>query len=187
VSLLDRLKLARPDATDWSRLKDIYSPLIQKWLKRIPGLGDEVDDLAQEVLLVLVRELASFERHRDGSFRAWLRQITVNRVRTHRRRRGRHPLVGFDPTEGYLDRLSSDGDLAREWDCEHDRHVFRKLLTIVRPDFHPTTWEAFQRVAIDGRSATDVAAELGLNVNSVLLAKSRILKRLRDEAGKLLG
>jgi hypothetical protein len=46
VSLLDRLRVARPDATDWYRVKEIYFPLIQGWLRRIPGVGDEGDDLA---------------------------------------------------------------------------------------------------------------------------------------------
>ncbi len=80
VSLLDRLKAARPDATDWQRLQGIYLPLIQRWLRRVPGLGDEADDLAQEVFLVVVRELPRFERRREGSFRAWLRNITVNKA-----------------------------------------------------------------------------------------------------------
>jgi RNA polymerase sigma-70 factor (ECF subfamily) len=186
VSLLDRLKLARPDASDWGRLEEIYLPLIQKWLHRIPGLGSEVDDLAQDIFMVMIRELAGFKRQREGSFRAWLRKITVNRVRTYRKRRGRRPLVGLDPTDGYLDRLAVDEGLSREWDNEHDRHVFEKLLTIVRPDFQPTTWKAFCRFAIEGRPAAEVAAELGLNVNAVLQAKSRILKRLREEAGELL-
>ena len=51
VSLLDRLKLARPDATDWARLKELYFPLIQRRLKQVPGIGEEVDDLAQDILL----------------------------------------------------------------------------------------------------------------------------------------
>jgi RNA polymerase sigma-70 factor, ECF subfamily len=85
VSLLDRLKLARPDASDWNRLQDIYLPLISRWLGRVPGLGVEADDVAQEVFVVVIRELPRFERQREGSFRAWLRQVTVNKTRTHRK------------------------------------------------------------------------------------------------------
>ena len=54
VSLLDRLKVARPDDPDWNRLQAIYLPLIRRWLGRVPGLGDEAADLAQEVLVVVV-------------------------------------------------------------------------------------------------------------------------------------
>jgi len=188
VSLLDRLKGAPPDASDWGRLRDIYLPLIARWLRRIPGLGDEADDLAQEVFVVMVRELPRFERQREGSFRAWLRQVTVNKVRTWRKQLGRKPVAGMDQTDGFLDHLAEpNSELAREWDLDHDRHVFQKLLAIVQPDFQPNTWEAFRRFAIDGHPAAEVAAELGLNVNSVLQAKSRILRRLREEAGELLG
>ncbi|MGA2703516.1 MAG: sigma-70 family RNA polymerase sigma factor [Isosphaeraceae bacterium] len=188
VSLLDRLKGAPPDASDWGRLHDIYLPLITRWLRRIPGLGDESDDLAQEVFVVMVRELPRFERQREGSFRAWLRQVAVNKLRTFRKQLGRNPVVGLDLTDGFLDQLADpNGALAHEWDLDHDRHVFEKLLTIVQPDFQANTWEAFRRFAIDGHPAIEVAAELGLNVNSVLQAKSRVLKRLREEAGELLG
>jgi RNA polymerase sigma-70 factor (ECF subfamily) len=187
ISLLERLQAARPDETDWHRLQDIYLPLIRQWLCRVPCLGDEASDLAQEVLIVVVREIPRFERQRAGSFRAWLRQVTVNRLRTHRKQRLRRPGVGLDPADGFIDRLADpNGDLAREWDLEHDRHVFQKLLTIVRPDFGPSTWKVFQQFALDGLPAAEVAADLGLSVNAVIQAKARILKRLRQEAGELL-
>jgi RNA polymerase sigma-70 factor (ECF subfamily) len=187
VSLLERLKNARPDASDWRRLQGIYLPLIESWLARVPGLGDEAADLAQEVFIVMVRELPRFERQREGSFRAWLRQVTVNKVRSHRKRRNRTPLVAIDPAEKFLERLADpSGDLAREWDQEHDRHVFQKLLAIVQPDFNATTWDAFRRFALDDIPAARVAAALGLSVNAVLQAKSRVLKRLREEAGEFL-
>jgi RNA polymerase sigma-70 factor (ECF subfamily) len=187
VSLLDRLKVARPDASDWHRLQGIYLPLIRRWLGRVPGLGDEADDLAQEVFIVVVRELPRFERRREGSFRAWLRKVTVNKTRSHWRRRRRMPAAGLDPAAGFLDRLEApNGDLAREWDRDHDRHVFERLLAIVQPDFQPITWDAFRRFALDGLPAARVAEELGLTENAVLQAKSRILKRLRVEAGDLL-
>jgi RNA polymerase sigma-70 factor (ECF subfamily) len=188
VSLLDRLKAARPESSDWDRLHGVYLPLIRGWLARIPGLGDESADLAQEVLVVVFREVPRFERRREGSFRAWLRQVTVNKVRSHRRRRRRMPAVGLDPVEGFLDRLADpDGDLAREWDREHDRHVTQRLLAVVQPDFSAATWEAFRRFALDGLPAARVAGELGMTENAVIRAKSRILKRLREEAGELLG
>ena len=188
LSLLDRLKVARPDASDWSRLQGIYLPLIQRWLGRVPGLGDESADLAQEVLIIVFREVPRFDRRREGSFRAWLRRVTVNKIRTYRRKRRRRPAVGLDPADGFLERLSDpNDDLAREWDRDHDKHVVQHLLALVQPAVSPTTWAAFQRFAVDGIPAVRVAEELGLSENAVILAKSRVLKRLRQEAGDLLG
>ncbi len=187
VSLLDRLKVARPDASDWKRLQVVYLPLIQRWLGRVPGLGDEAADVAQEVMVVVFREVPGFDRQREGSFRTWLRRVAVNKVRNYQRQRQRRPVVGLDPADGFLERLSDPNDnLAREWDRDHDKHVVEQLLTLVQADFTPTTWQAFHRFGVEGEPALRVAEELGLSENAVILAKSRVLKRLRREAGDLL-
>jgi len=187
LSLLDRLKAARPDASDWNRLQGVYLPLIERWLGRVPGLGDESADLAQEVLVVVFREVPRFDRQREGSFRAWLRQVTVNKIRNYRRQRHRRPAVGLDLADGFLERLSDpNDDLAREWDRDHDKHVVEKLLAVVQRDFTPATWKAFQRFGVEGVPAERVAEEMGISENAVILAKSRVLKRLREEAGDLL-
>ena len=188
LGLLERLKHAEPDALEWRRLRDIYSPMIRHWLSRIPNLHHELDDLTQEVLVVLSRELPLFERRRDGSFRAWLRQITVNRVRAFCEKRRKQPLaMGRTETDQLLAQLADpSSDLARQWDEDHDKHVFQKLLAIVEGDFEPSTWQAFTRFALEGRPAAQVAAELGVTESAVVQAKFRILKRLREEAGGLL-
>jgi RNA polymerase sigma-70 factor (ECF subfamily) len=187
VSLLDRLRAAGPDDADWLRLQEIYLPLIRSWLGRVPGLDRDADDLAQEVFLVVVRELPRFQRQREGSFRTWLRRVTVNKVWSQRKQHRRRHDDGRDATDVYFEQLTDPHcDLAREWDREHDQHVFQKLLAIVQPDFSPTSWEAFHQFAQLGSPAAQVAEQLGLSVNAVLQAKSRILRRLREEAGNLL-
>jgi RNA polymerase sigma-70 factor (ECF subfamily) len=184
ASLLERLKRARPDAPEWRRLQDIYLPLVRSWLARVPGLGAEADDLAQEVLVVLFRELPSFERRRHGSFRAWLRQVTVNRARAFLKANRKHAHGDGEMLLSQLEDPTSD--LARQWDRDHDRHLLGKLLALVRPDFEPATWQAFTRFALDGLPAADVARELGVHESAVVQAKFRVLKRLREEAGDLM-
>jgi RNA polymerase sigma-70 factor (ECF subfamily) len=188
LGLLDRLKHARPDAADWRRVQELYSPLIRNWLSRVAGLNDEVDDVTQEVLVVLVRELASFERRRDGSFRAWLRQVTVNRVRAYLKSRRKQPLAGLgEEAENMLSQLEDPhSDLSRQWDRDHDKHVFDQLLAVVKPDFATRTWDAFTRFALEGQPADRVGADLGMSESAVVQAKFRVLKRLRDEAGELM-
>jgi RNA polymerase sigma-70 factor, ECF subfamily len=188
VSLLDRLKVAKPDAAEWRRLQDIYQPLIRAWLARVPALCDEAHDLTQEVFLVVIRELPRFERLREGSFRTWLRRVTVNRVRTFSRGRGRQPATGqADGAEGFLSQLEDPAsNLAKEWDRQHDEHVFQKVLSCIESDVSPSTWEAFRRSAVEGQSTAQVAAALGISENAVLIAKFRVLKRLRAEAAGLV-
>jgi RNA polymerase sigma-70 factor (ECF subfamily) len=184
ASLLDRLKGATATDPEWRRLQDLYLPLIQTWLARIPGVREESEDLAQEVLMVMIRELPVFQPRGPGSFRAWLRMIAVNQTRAYFKRRRRHPVTG---TEGLLAQLEdSNSELSRQWDQEHNRHLSQRLLQMVKPDFTEATWQAFTRFALEGRPAASVAAELEMSENAVLLAKSRVLKRLREEAGAFL-
>jgi RNA polymerase sigma-70 factor (ECF subfamily) len=181
-SLLERLQ-KQPDSESWRLLYYLYRPLIRRWLSRIPNLRDEIDDLVQEVLAVLVRELPGFERRREGSFRAWLRMITANRIRGYWRDKQRRPTAGGQDVEHLLDSLKDPHSaLSHQWDEEHDRHVVQRLLTLVQADFSASTWLAFKRMQLDGVPAGRVARETGLSENGVLLAKSRVLKRLRDEA-----
>ena len=162
-------------------------PLVRSWLAHTPGLTDETDDVAQEALLVVFRELPAFQRQREGSFRAWLRRVTANRVRTWWRTRRRQPVVSFDPTDEFLSQLEDpNSQLSHRWDLEHDQHIFEKLLAVVKPDFDSCTWEAFRLFAIENRKAQEVAEELGITENAVLLGKSRILKRLREESTGLI-
>jgi RNA polymerase sigma-70 factor, ECF subfamily len=186
LSLLERLQ-RQPDPESWQRLHDLYRPLIRQWLARVPGLGGEADDLTQDILAILVRELPGFERRREGSFRAWLRVITVNRVRSFWRDRRRRPQAGGGDAEQFLASLEDPGsELSRHWDHEHDRHVLDRLMELVRTDFSAATWSAFERFAIEGVPAARVALEAGISENAVLLAKSRVLRRLREEAAGLV-
>jgi hypothetical protein len=61
------------------------------------------------------------------------------------------------------------------------------LLREAESTFGATTLHAFRRLALDGASAEAVAAETGLTVAAVYLAKSRVLRRLRADAAELLG
>jgi RNA polymerase sigma-70 factor (ECF subfamily) len=186
ASLLDRLRL-QPDRPSWDRLLQVYEPFIRRFL-RAPELRTDADDLVQDILAVLVRELPAFDRRRTGSFRAWLRTISVNRVHEHWRRAAvRERPEGGTDAAGQLAALADPaGGLSRLWDAEHDRFVARKLMDLMAAEFSAATWTAFRRQVVDGVPAAAVAAELGTTVNAVLLAKSRVLRRVREEAAGLL-
>jgi RNA polymerase sigma-70 factor (ECF subfamily) len=188
-SLLERARDPGDEAS-WRRLADLYTPLIRRWVRPYVAQPADVDDVVQEVLTTLAREIRRFEHNqRPGAFRAWLRSVTVHRLRASwQSRRAGSPAVGGDEA---LDRLRNledpDSPLSRAWDDEHDRHVTRTLLDAIRLEFQPATWYAFEQTVREGRPAAEVAAETGLTPNAVLIAKSRVLKRLRQKAGALLG
>lgn len=183
LSLLDRLR-QRPDAAGWQRLVDLYTPLLQAWLRRYALQPSDVDDVVQEVLAVLIRELPHFNHNgRPGAFRCWLRTVLVHRLRKLWDRQQPHATAaGGSEFLKHLQELQDPASgLSRLWDQEHDRFIVRRLLQMIEPDFAPSTWKAFQRLVLDGADADQVAAELGLSLNAVCIAKSRVLCRLRQE------
>jgi RNA polymerase sigma-70 factor (ECF subfamily) len=181
ISLLERLRL-RPDEESWQRLVQLYTPWIADWLRRQGLAAADVDDLSQEVMVVLIRELPGFNHDlRRGAFRRWLRTLTLNRLRTFwRERKRQHTPAGMDEVLAQLE--DPESDLSRAWDREHNDHVVRRLLELLAPEFEPATWEAFRRVVLDGQSSAEAARALGLSPVAVRVAKSRILTRFRREA-----
>jgi RNA polymerase sigma-70 factor, ECF subfamily len=187
ASLLERLRTA-PDEAAWRRLDDLYRPLIRRWLLRDPFLRQEADDIVQEVMSVLVRELPSFRRRRNGSFRRWLRTITAHRLAAFYRSHKIRPVaLGCPLEESPLAQLADpNSELSRQWDREHNRYVLNRLMELIAPLFEPATLAAFRRIALDGIAPARAAKELGLSLNAVLIAKSRVLSRLRQEAEELI-
>jgi RNA polymerase sigma-70 factor (ECF subfamily) len=183
-SLLARVQ-GEPQGPAWGRFVDLYAPLIRGWLQRYDVAGADADDLVQEVFTAVVQELPAF-RHsgQKGAFRAWLRQISVNRLRSHWRGRQRRAAGNGEQILAQL--ADPTSDLSRQWDREHDRHVASRLLELIAGDFQPTTWKAFHRVVLDNAAPELVARELDLSLNAVWSAKSRVLRRLRQEADGLL-
>jgi len=187
VSLLERLRNGG-DTRSWRRFSDLYQPWLRDVLLRHGLQSADADDVAQEVLSALMKGLPGFRHNtRKGAFRAWLRGITVNRLREFWRRRNQEPAPGGSELARRLEQLADDdSELSRRWDREHDQHVVNGLLQEVAPDFEPKTWQAFRAFVLDGRKAADVAAELSLSEGAVWTAKSHVLKRLRQAAEGLL-
>lgn len=181
LSLLNRLRQSPEDA-DWSRLIEAYSPLLRAWMMRADVQAADTDDLEQEVLLVVHRELPKFEHNqRRGAFRNWLRQIVVHRLRNFWRSRGRLIAAGSDSRlEEQLKQLEDDGSqLSQLWDREHNLAIARKLLELIESRFTESTRCVFRRLVVDGVDADTVAAETGLSLNAIFTAKSRVLRELR--------
>lgn len=184
-SLLFRAQTGTEDA--WKDLTELYRPLILGWLSRQGVPAVDLEDLAQDVLLSVVRHLPSFEHSGNrGAFRAWLRTIVCSRTTDYRRSTRTNGSGRSLPSTALQNIADPDSDLNRQWDEEHDRFVIGCLLDLVAQDFEPTTMQAFRRTALDGATGADVAAELGISIAAVYMAKSRVLQRIRQEGEGLI-
>lgn len=188
LTLLNRLQRGN-DSEAWGRVFGLYRPLLLAWLRKYDVQAADADDLSQEVLLAVSTGLKSFDHNgRPGAFRTWLRNILVNRLRTFWRTRDRRSLAsGGSDIELRLNLLEDSASaISQMWDRQHDLFVVRQLLELSRARFSPETWTAFTRVALNGERPDIVAREMGLSLNAIFIAKSRVLNRLRQEAGGLV-
>jgi RNA polymerase sigma-70 factor, ECF subfamily len=163
------------DRFAWERFVAIYGPLLFCWAKRLKLPQRDAADLVQDVLLLLVRVLPRFEYRQEGGFRKWLKTVAHNQWRTIARRR-ELPISGAAASD-----VAVPNEAEEFWEVEYHQRLVQQFLKVIRPEVEPTTWSAFQEYVVKGRDPQEVADELGLTRASVYLAKSRILKRLRDE------
>lgn len=178
ASLLEQLRHA-PDAETWKRFVDLYTPLLFFWARKVGLQEEDAADLVQDVFVVLLQKLPDFRYDRQRSFRGWLRAVTLNRWRDRFKKRAEvvdGPLIEtacVDPQESF-------------WEDEYNRFLVGRALEVMRQEFQATTWKACWELVVCSKPAADVARELGLSENAVYVAKSRVLRRLRQELEGLL-
>ncbi len=180
ISLLLQLR-NRQDSEAWSKFVQLYTPLVDQWIADL-GIGDpERKDVVQDVFLVLLGHVSTFQYDSSKSFRGWLRTVTINKSRDHLRKRSRLT----EPK--YLSQIelaeSSETDLLTQQ--EYRDHLAKAALKLMQTHFAPTTWRACWEHVAMGRPAKDVAHELGISVNAVYLARGRVLRRLKQELAGL--
>jgi RNA polymerase sigma-70 factor (ECF subfamily) len=182
-SLLNGLRAKDPDA--WQRLARLYAPLVHTWCRRRGLEQADAEDVVQEVFHAVMRGMADFRRDRpNDSFYRWLRGITRHKLIDHFRRQANqsNALGGSDAQEQFA-QLPADEPL--EDDAPEYSGLLRRAIELIRSEFEDSSCQAFLQYKVEGRGADVVAKELGLSVNAVYTASSRILRRLREVLGEV--
>ena len=176
--LLERLRDADHEA--WAQFCDRFRPAVVRFVQTL-GLGpDDAEDAAQEALTVF------HSRYRDGHYdrrkgrlSSWLFGMAYRVGLRARARRG-----NLDVNPGGQSSIWSripDRSVSRvEFDRCFEWGVLRECVRRVEGEVKPQTMTAFRRLVIEGASVADVAAELGVSKNTVMIAKFRVLKRIRE-------
>src|SRR5262249_61383166 len=100
-----------------------YRPLIFHWLRRYDLQASDAEDIAQEVMSVVVRRVGEFDHNgRVGAFRHWLRTVTVHTARNFLGRHAHRPeATGSSAFLEMLGQLEQpDSDISRPFDRQHD-------------------------------------------------------------------
>lgn len=173
------------DRLAWEEFVNRYAPKIFNWCRRYQLQESDAADVTQEVLVKLVRAMQDFQYDpARGSFRGWLKTVTANAVRD---------LVGSwkkvgrgsgDTAVGQVLATIEDEQaieaLSTEIETCHQQELLAEAERLVQPRVQSHTWQAYQLTAVEQRTAADVAQRLDMPISEVYVAKSRVLKMLRD-------
>ena len=183
------VKLRDPaDAGAWREFVALYQPLVYR-LARRKGLQDaDAHDLCQEVFRTVARAIERWDLDpARGSFRGWLSRITRNLLINFMTRRPyRLRGSGLTSVQELLEaQPAGDPSATAVFEAEYRRQLFRWAADEVKGEFTPSTWRAFWLTAVEGRAPAVAAAELGLSVGAVYIARSRVLARLKARINQL--
>ena len=156
----------------------------------VPASGERIASIFARMYFVPWRaNIDSFRRDQaGGSFRGWLRTITRNKVVDHVRRQKRQPVApgGSDARERFLAIPDGDASSVPEASDQEKAILVNQTLDLIRPEFEDRTWQAFWRATVEGQPSGVVAEALEMTPGAVRQAKSRVLRRLREELNQLL-
>jgi RNA polymerase sigma-70 factor (ECF subfamily) len=162
---------------------NLYGPVVYGFARK-RGLQDaDAADLMQDVMRAVASAIRQLDYDRSrGSFAGWLFTITRNKIFSFLSARRNRPLTASDSAASHLLNIQSDdGDSADTWELEYQRSLASLAMERIKNEFQESTWQAFHLTAVDGRAASEVAAELALSPGAVYVAKSRVLARLKEE------
>jgi len=112
-----------------------------------------------------------------GKFRSYLKTATLRTIfERNRKKRGPYCINDVDT----LTRTSGDSDVDEAWETEWRQYHLRLAMRTIEVEFDKVACQAFKRYAVSGRDAQETAMALGVSVDRVYEAKSRIVKRLRQ-------
>lgn len=186
VTLLARLSGADSAAPAWGEFLRRYGPQVLSWCRHWRLQEADAEDVAQDVLLRVSRQMKTFRYDPGRSFRGWLKTVTRaawNDWLDARRRAAQGS--GDTSARAALESVTARDDLVARLETEFDRELLDTASAAVRGRVDPKTWDAFRLTAVEGLPGAAAAEQLGMKVTAVYVAKGRVQKMLQEEVKSL--
>lgn len=183
--LLERLRQEQFDQEAWEDFVERYGRVLIDWARRWGAKGSDSHDLAQEVLLGLVRQMRDFHYDPGQSFRGWLKTVAYRTLIRQRLKSVRHAAPGGSRNTALIDSVEAREDLRQLLQRQAEQELFELAAQRVRRRVSPHIWEAFRLQAILGLSGEEVASRLNISLSSVYVARYNVQKMLREEVAAL--
>jgi len=181
ASLLGRLGADPHNAAAWEEFVRRYGGEIRRWCRHWKLQDADAEDVSQNVLLRVARQMQRFRYDPGQSFRGWLK--TVARAAWCDwldAQKQQNQGSGDTHVLQTLATVEAREDLVRKLEEEYDLELLEAATARVRLRVEPQTWEAFRLQAFEGLSGAETAQRLGMKVGLAFVAKGRVQKMLQD-------
>ena len=172
------------DEDAWEEFVQQYHRFILCVLNQLGVPRDDLQDLSQQILIALARDLPRYDRER-ARFRTWLSTIVRNKANTYFRKsyslKKTLDRVSLERgEEGELKAPDIENIIEKEWAA----YIGSLAMERVRGSFEGQAIEVFE-LGLDGHSAAQIAEKTKLTVATVYTLKKRVKKRLYLEIRNL--
>ena len=171
----------------WELFARMYRPAIVR-IALARGLQHaDAQDLSQQVLMAVASAIGHWEKRDESTrFRHWLSRVTKNAILNAPMRRPKDQAVGGSSVEELLrEAVDRDGATTALIETELRRELYLHAAEIVKVEFRPDTWQAFELSVAGDLTTEEVATKLGKSVGAIYTARSRIMFRLREVISEL--
>jgi RNA polymerase sigma-70 factor (ECF subfamily) len=180
LTFLMRLR-DRADTLTWAEFHERYGQLLYRYARSRGASHSDAEDVVQEVEMYLFKAMQGFEYDaRKGRFRAYLRSAVMHAIGRRAHKNARQP-AALDPHT--FDYVGAERDASGDerWEREWQLHRLRWAMRCIAGEFESKTLKAFEMHVLADRTVAETAEALGISRDSVYQAKSRVLKRLRQQ------
>lgn len=185
TTLLDLCRKNDPDA--WARFLKLYKKLILFWIKEYNVPHVDSDDVLQDVMVTLSKQIVKFKKGETGKFRNWLRTIVCSRAMDyHNKNKVNRKKVPLSTVSKIPDPKFSVDKITVEQEVKEKKILSQQILTMLKDTCSPAHLKAFELVTVKGMSSKDVAQQLNMTPDNVRQINCRIRKMIREEFGDML-
>ncbi|MCM8530978.1 MAG: sigma-70 family RNA polymerase sigma factor [Lentisphaeraceae bacterium] len=176
------------DDKSWEEFIELYKGYVFVIIKSMNFSDSDCHDIMQATFLKVWENVQSFNhRGRNGQFRRWLSKISKNIALTHiqknKSEEARHTKVYMDKQEDFLKAITEpeiDEIAEKEWASYISNVAWENIKENVN-DQQKTILE----LSMQGKSRVDIAATLGLPLNTISVYKRRVISALQKEIKRL--
>lgn len=165
------------DEEAWVEFADHYLRFIYYILHQLGVDAADVEDVAQQILIMLTRDLGHYDRSK-AQFRTWLSTVIRNAALVYfRKRKSQLNRIRVFGEECKIEMMGQPSEIDQRIEAEWEEYVAELAMERVRGVFTGQAMTVFE-LGMEGLSAADVAEKTGLTVASVYTLRKRVKKRL---------